>query len=470
MNVDINYVPLQFLITVNGWLVLWCLVWGIAVLYTIMTISIWTASLRTLGLSSLRHCIRMLRLSSRASAIRELFIVILAPVVVLLIGKIYGPAGRYIEMFPIRAFLVMSFLCFTLLLVPPTILVFSTSTNERLRWALALKAFAGGRRVISLLDTGYMTLKPSVSDVWEIVSRRGLVLTDVLRTSEASDWQAVVKELIGLTPIVVIDTRVYTRALHFEAATMLAPHNAHKAIFVSENDGSCPVLEQLAAERAFPRDSRVSIVKEDELGQMLRRLVTSRQTLLKSNRIAATPYLVRTRAFKTVRPDSDAAGSDKLKGSKRLSVKLTPLFRFMAKAFVVHIFASLILGFVVISQESEVTRLGLSRTAWSLLVLTSCGSAALFYGLAHSLKEVYLLGDHLLVSDYAKQSRIDLSQVSHVTGPDWTTLRRITLHLRSPCVFGKRIVFAAGPFKGGLIARELRRWVYSQGLSTPRVQ
>jgi hypothetical protein len=101
-----------------------------------------------------------------------------------------------------------------------------------------------------------------------------------------------------------------------------------------------------------------------------------------------------------------------------------------------------------------------------LLVLSCCASLALYYYLAHALKDVHIVGDQLLVSQSAKESKVHCSEITHVTGPDWTTLRRITLHLSQPCVFGKRIVFAAGPLKGGMVARDLRRRVYSQ---TPRV-
>jgi hypothetical protein len=406
----------------------------------------------------------MLRLSSRASAVREMFVVILVPFVVVLIGKVYGPVGSFLERSPVNAFLLMGGFCFTLFLLPPTVLVFSTSTNDRLRWALALKRFAGGRRVISLLDTGYMRPKPSVTDLWAITSRRSLALTDVLRTNEAGNWQAVIQELIGLTPVVVVDTRVYTRALRFEAATMLAPQYAYKAIFVSEDDGSCPVLDQLLAEGVISSDLRVTIVKERELEQLLRGLVKSKRSLPRPRELVATPYMVprcaESRSSETVTPVVPD------ESSKRLSMALTPLFRLLAKAFVVHISASLILGAYVISQDSEVVRLGFSRTAWMLLVASICACSALFYYLAHSLKEVHIDGDQLFISEYPRQSEVPLTQISHVAGPDWTTLRRITLHLRQPCEFGKRIVFAAGPLKGGMVARELRRRVYSSTTST----
>jgi hypothetical protein len=259
-----------------------------------------------------------------------MFVVILVPFVVVLIGKVYGPVGSFLERSPVNAFLLMGGFCFTLFLLPPTVLVFSTSTNDRLRWALALKRFAGGRRVISLLDTGYMRPKPSVTDLWAITSRRSLALTDVLRTNEAGNWQAVIQELIGLTPVVV------------EAATMLAPQYAYKAIFVSEDDGSCPVLDQLLAEGVISSDLRVTIVKERELEQLLRGLVKSKRSLPRPRELVATPYMVprcaESRSSETVTPVVPD------ESSKRLSMALTPLFRLLAKAFVVHISARLFWG------------------------------------------------------------------------------------------------------------------------------
>ena len=370
------------LLIISGWLILWYLVWGIAALYAIMTISIWTATLRTLGVSSLRHCPRIFCLSLQASPIRELIVAMLVPFALVLLESIHEPTARYLEVFPLNGFLLMAFLCFTLFLVPPTMLVFSTSTDERLRWALTLKRFTGGRRVISLLDTGYMTLKPSVSDAWAIMSRRALTLTDVLRTSDTNNWQAGVRELIELAPIVVVDTRVSTRALDFEAFTMLTPKYAHKAIFVSNDDGSCPVLEGLVVEGRIPPDLRVSIVKEDELGQVLRRLVISGHALPRPGTLPTTPYTLRTRAERRSKesgvPETVAAvPREPDTGTKRLSIALTPVVRFVANAQIWHIVLSLVLGSLVMLQNSQFEFLGISRTAWLGLLVIGWASSAI---------------------------------------------------------------------------------------------
>lgn len=71
--------------------VLWYLVWGLAALYVVMTLGIWTSTLRTLGLSAIRHCPRMLRLSLRASPIRELSVALLLPIIAVPVIASIGP-------------------------------------------------------------------------------------------------------------------------------------------------------------------------------------------------------------------------------------------------------------------------------------------------------------------------------------------------------------------------------------------
>lgn len=175
-------------------------------------------------------------------------------------------------------------------------LVFSSSTDRQLRWALAVKRFVAGRRVVSLLETGHMTVKPSISDMWSIMMRRSSSLTDVLRVSDSNSWQVGVRELIDLAPIVVVDTRVCTQALLFEAFTMLTGEYAHKAIFLSEDDGACPVLERLLDEGRLSPDSLATIVNEDELGPLLQRVVKSSEALPKPGSFASTPSKIGERA------------------------------------------------------------------------------------------------------------------------------------------------------------------------------
>jgi hypothetical protein len=449
--------------------------WGMAALYLIMTIGIWSATLRTLGLSSIRRCPRLARLAFRASPIRELSGVLLLPLVAIPLIKAQGIGGQYVATFPLNALLLIALLCFTLFLVPPTTLVFSSSTDKQLRWALSLKRFIGGRRVISLLDTGYMTIKPSVSGIWSIMLRRSGSLTDVLRMSDTDNWQAGVIELIEISPIVIVDTRVCTQALMFEASTVLTPQYAYKAIFVSDENGACPVLERLLDEGKVSSDHLVSVVKEDALGPLLQRLVTSRDALPKPGGFAAAPSKIeeltgrlrdlRQQTMSRSMTSSPQASQVSIfsvpKIRKSLSTPLTPFWRLWAKGIIVQVLLSAAWGvWIMLTSPQLISTSFAMFVLWSLL---ACywGFCALYFYLARSLKKVWIEGDSLFVAEYSKECEIHISHISHVTGPDWTTLRRITIHLHQPSAFGKKIVFAGKVFSAGMIARDLRRRLYS---------
>ena len=79
------------------------------------------------------------------------------------------------------------------------------------------------------------------------------------------------------------------------------------------------------------------------------------------------------------------------------------------------------------------------------------------YWLCAPLKRVYLSGDELLVDNFFKETRIPLSQIERVEGPDLSSLRRINLHLRSDSIFGSELVFAPPVFQAKETAASLRR-------------
>jgi len=57
------------------------------------------------------------------------------------------------------------------------------------------------------------------------------------------------------------------------------------------------------------------------------------------------------------------------------------------------------------------------------------------------LKSVYLEGDALRVSNLFRTILVPLTEVKRVDGPDWTSHRRISVVLKSPTTFGKKIIF-----------------------------
>jgi hypothetical protein len=450
------------------WSVLRYGAWVVVALFVIMTLGVWGATLRTFGPSCLRHCPRMLRLSFRAGPIRELFVAILLPLLAMGLMEIYGPAARYLAPFPVSALALIGLLCLTLFPVPPVAVVFSSSTDKQLRWALSLKRFTAGRRVISLLDTGFLAVKARVSDAWLITLLRSGSLTDVLRTSNPNRWQAVVRELIEISPIVIVDTRVCTRALLFEASAMLTSEYAYKAIFIRADDGTSPVLERLLSEGSISADFRAHVVKEGELGELLQRLLVSRNTLPKpGTAAAATIGQSISRDARGRRPAHDlvsipksCSGPTATPGTK-LSSSLTPAWRWSARAGVVYLVTSTIW---VLWLTLSIPLNTFSKRAvllWSLLLLEAVGCGVYFF-MARSLKNVDLRGGSLFVSDKSTECEIPISQISHVTGPDWTSLRRTTIHLHEPSGFGKQIVFAGRLFSAGKLTRNLRQLVLRQ--------
>ena len=90
------------------------------------------------------------------------------------------------------------------------------------------------------------------------------------------------------------------------------------------------------------------------------------------------------------------------------------------------------------------------------LIIFGLLSSIFVHLMVGSLKRVSIAGDKLLVSNYLREVEIPLSQVASVDGPDWSSLRRITLALREPSEFGEVITFAPGFFEAGRVAGELR--------------
>lgn len=439
--------------------------WGLTAFFVLMTLGVWGATLRTFGPSCLRHCLRMLRLCYRAGPIRQLFFMILLPTFGTWLIAIYGPAGKVLAPFPVSALMLISVLSLMQVPIPPVAVVFSSSTDSQLRLALSLKKFTGGRRVISLLDTGYLNIKPRINDVWAITLLRSGSLTDVLRTSNPNRWQAVVRELIEISPIIIVDTRVCTPALLFEASTVLTADSGYKAIFIRADDGTSPVLEQLLSEGNISSDSRLRVVKESELGELLRTLVVSRGTLPKpgDDAIATISKSIsrdvrgRMPVHRSLLTGTDSSIPAVTATITKLSSLLTPVWRFAARAMVAHLLISTA-GVVWITLSIPQSKF---LVLLQVLLVTNWLGGGMYFFLARSLKDVELRGSSLFISDRSDTCEIPVSHISNVTGPDWTTLRRTTLHLHETSRFGKQIVFAGRLFSAGKVARNLRQLLYA---------
>jgi len=125
---------------------------------------------------------------------------------------------------------------------------------------------------------------------------------------------------------------------------------------------------------------------------------------------------------------------------RRLSSILVPIYKL---TFILVLAYGL---FLTLYDFSKIGKLGL------LFLLAFCG---IWYLLVFDWKTVYLKGGRLSVSNFRKKIEIPLSDVDVVEASSWWGLRprTITIYLKSPSEFGKRIVFV--PRLGGLEASEM---------------
>ncbi len=288
----------------SGWRLLRGLAWFVAAMHALMVCGVWLATLRTLGPASLRRCPRIFRLSCRAAPVREVLVAILLPLLAVPLMSASGFGAGVAARVPWGALALIGACYAALLLVPPAVLVFSNSTDRRLRWVMTLKRFTAGRRVISMLDTGHVSVRPRPGDFLSVMLGRSGTLTDVLRTSDAVEWREGARELIELAPVVVVDARACTGALLFEARAVLDAGGAHKALFVSEDDGACPLLERLFGEGGLRPSERLSVVKEEELGPLLKSLLASADALPRPGRDASPTASLAEVAARPARPSA----------------------------------------------------------------------------------------------------------------------------------------------------------------------
>lgn len=147
---------------------------------------------------------------------------------------------------------------------------------------------------------------------------------------------------------------------------------------------------------------------------------------------------------------------------RRLSTTLTLFWRAFAAAWMTYftlLSAYGVWGWLTSSGDAGPPFRGGRLIA---LIIFGLASGIFVQVLAGSLKRVVIEGDKLLVSNYLKEVEVPLSQVRHVDGPDWSSLRRITLVLREPSEFGEEITFAPGVLEAGEVARALKCRVENQ--------
>jgi hypothetical protein len=98
---------------------------------------------------------------------------------------------------------------------------------------------------------------------------------------------------------------------------------------------------------------------------------------------------------------------------------------------------------------------------WLLVAITIVG-AWLILRLALPLKHVEVGDASFFVSDRSREIEIPFRDVARVTGSRFVNPPRVTLHLRTPCEFGDRVVFLprlrlVSGWKAHPVVKELER-------------
>ncbi len=128
--------------------------------------------------------------------------------------------------------------------------------------------------------------------------------------------------------------------------------------------------------------------------------------------------------------------------TKLLSSSLTPLMKFVFPFFFgfIYLIATVAIASVAFSGEGD------GNTIFTILIsflfVLAVGIWALWRFCIH-LKKVSLTNTHLVVSNYRQTIQIPLSEMENVGQFLWINPPLITIHLKSPSKFGKKIEFVA---------------------------
>lgn len=161
-------------------------------------------------------------------------------------------------------------------MMPPAVLLLSTSSEESLRLQSVVNILADRLRVVTLFKGAHPNL------IFGTNNTRG----DSFRTELDADWQSVTRDLARLSRVIVLDVRKLTDPMLFEASLALSPENAFKTILLCGPKGDRPVLEQFGA---WMRDlPTIPIIREETLAPLIGRLFQSDKLLPSSSQPLAS--------------------------------------------------------------------------------------------------------------------------------------------------------------------------------------
>ena len=147
---------------------------------------------------------------------------------------------------------------------------------------------------------------------------------------------------------------------------------------------------------------------------------------------------------------------------RKISTNLTFFWRLFVIAWISYF---LIAGTYGIYDFLSSSNRSFSGSKIIIFIIFGLVSSGFVNFIAGTLKNVFIVGDNLVISNFVKQIQVPFSEISHVDNPDRTSLRRIKIVFHQPSEFGKEIVFSPCIFEGNKIAKLLKSKIQTNYLS-----
>ena len=135
--------------------------------------------------------------------------------------------------------------------LPPALIMLGSSSPAVTRALHDFRAALAPLRVVSLLDAD------------EAGPSHDPNRLDNFRTTEDADWIAVFAAMRGAACVILLDARVDTPSLRYEAQAIVASNSGGQDIIVVKQDGRAALLDHLDPEARAFFDSRATFVEPD---------------------------------------------------------------------------------------------------------------------------------------------------------------------------------------------------------------
>ncbi len=254
----------QFIVTVVvavAWL-------STAIIWT-GNLACWANTIRLLGVPRISDCFRMLWIAKIARFGPHRLHFFRLPVLIGIFGLLWlGELAWGVNILGTSGLVALTALAFSMKgadyshrMRPPVVFVLGKSDRDVVAFHARLFYETKLIRIVSLLDIG-----TDFTDVlFQVVTPR-----DCLRTTDGSRWREVVRELMRISPIIVIDSRFSTEAVVHEVLQVHSPEVWFKVILLVGPNGEKPAFTDAVAQRGqfespvfeAPVESAIRVVQQ----------------------------------------------------------------------------------------------------------------------------------------------------------------------------------------------------------------